>query len=191
MRGAQLLAELTHQPHRLLLLSPALPTRRRHPRCPFVSHDSILIYKIWSSNEPRAFSLRLSPGSPLSPSAASILLSCRYGATRRGWTPCASGWSHPARERCSGPRQRVDSTTPEVCRQWPLGFLHHRRRHSVRRPVSPLWRQRATETTQCLASSPLLTTMGPIARPHFHQSEEAHNDHQPHRCCPRLPDWRA
>jgi hypothetical protein len=48
VRGAQLLAQLTHQAHRPSLLLRRMPTCRRSPRRDFVSHGSILVSKVKS-----------------------------------------------------------------------------------------------------------------------------------------------
>src|SRR5690606_31765453 len=48
MLTAQLLAQLTHQPHRPLLLLHRVPTRVRLPRRQLLWHDSILVSKLRS-----------------------------------------------------------------------------------------------------------------------------------------------
>jgi hypothetical protein len=53
--------QLAHQPHRLVLLSLRIPTRRRPPRPHLLRHDSILVPKVRSLQRSQGGSLHSQP----------------------------------------------------------------------------------------------------------------------------------
>ena len=148
--GSQLLAELAHQPHRPSLLLRRVPTRRRLPRRPLVSHDSILVSKVWSLQRTQGDSRpAMASGHGLARSGPPVLADPNRAASARE-VQCV--------EVSSGVSSRVTRTTsatvpsgshdrrprPAATRPTPSTPPRSKRRRHARTESSVVWHRRAT-----------------------------------------------